>query len=149
MKVAEVMTEARVTEEPGQSVQAAAARMWSQQTGSLLVMDGDALLGIITERDVMQTVARGYDPATTPVSAVMTTTLLTVDPAADVLDAAQTMADRWVRHLPVIQDGQLLGVISQRDLVGVLAALGRGEADAEAAAHLVRDQRAHRLDGAG
>jgi CBS domain-containing protein len=69
VKVSDVMSRASVTESPADSLTAAADRMWAKQTGSLLVMDGEQLLGIITERDVMKAVARGDDLANTPVSA--------------------------------------------------------------------------------
>ena len=145
------MTRARVAESPSDSLRAAATLMWKQQTGSLLVMDGDELLGILTERDVMKAVARGSDPDTTPVSAVMTTSVITVTPQTSLPDAARHMATRWIRHLPVVAaDGQVLGLASQRDLCGVLAALG-SEADLLEipADQLVRSRRMARLEGKG
>src|SRR5579875_2419870 len=110
------MSRANVLESPADSLTQAASTMWAKQTGSLLVMDGEALVGIITERDVMKAVARGQDLAETPVSAVMTTSLLTVTPDTSLHEAARHMADRWIRHLPVVVDGQLQGIVSQRDL---------------------------------
>ena len=144
------MTRARVVESPSDSLRATATLMWKQQTGSLLVMDGDALLGIVTERDVMKAVARGSDPDTTPVSAVMTTNVISVTPDTSLPEAARHMATRWIRHLPVMADGQVLGMVSQRDLCGVLAALG-SEADLLEipADELVRSRRMARLEGKG
>ena len=141
------MTRASVTESPADPLRAAANRMWSQQTGSLLVMDGPALLGIITERDVMKAVARGADLDATPVSAVMTKTVLTVSPDTSLHEAARHMATRWIRHLPVVDDGAIVGMVSQRDLCGVLAALGAepdaGEIPAD---ELVRSRRLARIE---
>jgi CBS domain-containing protein len=150
MQVADIMTRARVAESPTDSLRAAATSMWKQQTGSLLVMDGDALLGIVTERDVMKAVARGSDIDATPVSAVMTTSVITVTPETSLPDAARHMATRWIRHLPVLADGQVVGLVSQRDLCGVLAALG-SEADLLEipADELVRSRRMTRLEGKG
>jgi CBS domain-containing protein len=144
------MTRARVVESPSDSLRATATLMWKQQTGSLLVMDGDNLLGIVTERDVMKAVARGADPETTPVSAVMTTNVITVSPSTTLPEAARHMATRWIRHLPVVADGQVMGVVSQRDLCGVLAALG-SEADLLEipADELVRSRRMARIEGKG
>jgi CBS domain-containing protein len=122
VNVSDVMSRASVTESPSDSLTAAADRMWAKQTGSLLVMDGEKLLGIITERDVMKAVARGDDLASTPVSAVMTTSVLTVTPETSLPQAARHMADRWIRHLPVVVDGAVIGMISQRDLCGAFAA---------------------------
>src|SRR3954466_11527226 len=112
MQVADVMSRASVVESPSDSLRAAATLMWKQQTGSLLVMDGDELLGIVTERDVQQVVARGSDPETTPVSAVMTTTLLTVTAAPTLPEAARHMATRSPRHLPVVADGKPNAMVS-------------------------------------
>lgn len=141
MQVAEVMTRASVTESPSEALASAAARMWGQQTGSLLVVDGPALLGILTERDVLGAVARGFDLATTPVRAVMSAPVLTVLPSLAVDEAARLMSERWVRHLPVVEDGAVLGVVSQRDLLGALVGAG-GDGAAEA---LVRERRLARL----
>jgi len=141
------MTRASVTESPADPLRAAANRMWSQQTGSLLVMDGPALLGIITERDVMKAVARGADLDATPVSAVMTKPVLTVSPDTSLHEAARHMATRWIRHLPVVDDGAIVGMVSQRDLCGVLAALGaEPEAGQIPADELVRSRRLARIE---
>jgi CBS domain-containing protein len=141
------MTRASVVDSPTDSLREAASRMWKQQTGSLLVMDGESLLGIITERDVMKAVARGADLDQTPVSAVMTSNVLTVRPDSSLPEAARHMATRWIRHLPVLDDGRVLGMVSQRDLCGVLAALG-SEADLLEipADELVRARRIARLE---
>ena len=121
MQVSEVMNRANITETAAATLRDAAGRMWKQQTGSLVVMDGTELLGIITERDIMKAVARGDDLDTTPVSAVMTRAVLTVAPEASVAEAAEHMATRWIRHLPVVSNGELVGMVSQRDLCGLLA----------------------------
>ena len=122
MQVADIMSRANVIPSTTDSLVSAADVMWSKQTGSLLVMDGDTLTGIVTERDVMKAVARGLDLAATPVSAVMTTTVLTVTPETSLASAARHMADRWIRHLPVVVDGKVVGMVSQRDLCGAFAA---------------------------
>ena len=124
VQVAEVMNRTNLTESPSATLRDAASRMWKQQTGSLVITEGAEILGIITERDIMKAVARGDDLDATPVSAVMTRTVLTVTPDASIAEAAQHMATRWIRHLPVVDDGRLLGMVSQRDLCAVLARLG-------------------------
>lgn len=123
MRVADIMTNASVTESPSDSLRSAADTMWRQQTGSLLVMDGDDLVGIITERDVMKAVGQGRPADSTPVSDVMTRDVLTITPDTTAHEAARHMAARWIRHLPVVDSGRVVGVVSQRDLVGVFAAL--------------------------
>lgn len=148
MQVADVMTSASVTESPHDSLRSAAETMWKQQTGSLLVMDGDRLIGIITERDVMKAVARGRDVDATPVSEIMTRDVLTVSPQASLHEAARQMAARWIRHLPVVDGGAVTGVVSQRDLVGIFAALVQDETGGTALAsdELVRSQRLARIE---
>jgi CBS domain-containing protein len=148
VKVSDVMTEAAVTDRADESLGQAAKRMWEQQTGSILLVDGDRLLGILTERDVLQAVAEGRE-LSTPVSEVMSKDLVTVDPSTTLRDAARIMADRWIRHLPVIDHDRLVGVVSQRDLAGVLAgALNEPEALQQLieSSALPRDRRLERIE---
>jgi CBS domain-containing protein len=124
VQVSEIMNRTNLTESSRATLRDAASRMWKQQTGSLVITEGADILGIITERDIMKAVARGDDLDATPVSAVMTRSVLTVAPDTSVAEAAQHMATRWIRHLPVVSNGELVGMLSQRDLCGVLARTG-------------------------
>src|SRR5258708_34203383 len=108
------MTNASVTESPSDSLRSAADTMWRQQTGSLLVMASDDLVGIITERDVMKAVAQGRDVDTTPVSDVMTGDVLTISPDTTAHEAPRHTAARGNRHLPVGADGRGGGGGAQR-----------------------------------
>ena len=96
-----------------------AARMMNERKiGSLLVMDGDRLIGIITERDMLQRVlVPRRDPAVTPVDEVMTTELVCCYPHTTLDEARGVLKNRRIRHLPVLDgDEQLLGLISIGDL---------------------------------
>ncbi len=147
MQVQDVMTEASVTESATDSLRSAAERMWRQQTGSLLVTDGGRLVGIITERDVLRAVALGADPDRSSVDEVMTAEVFTVRPDMPLQDAAREMARRWIRHLPVVQGGQLLGVVSMRDVTGIFAALSPGKVNVEHEFdQLVRKRRLARIE---
>ena len=149
MKVSEIMTEAAVTDRADDTLHEAARKMWEQQTGSLLVMDGDELLGIITERDILRAVATGRPLDETRVSDAMTKDVETVPPAMTLRDAAALMAEKWIRHLPVVERGTVVGIISQRDLAGVLAgALNEPEALQQLvnASQLAREQRLRRIE---
>jgi CBS domain-containing protein len=147
VQVRDVMTEATVTDSASDTLRAAAERMWRHQTGSLLVMDGGRLLGIITERDLLRAVALGADPASSTVDEAMTTEVFTVPPDMDLREAAREMAARWIRHLPVTDGGQVLGVVSMRDVTGVFAALAPGSVRVEHEFdQLVRERRLARIE---
>jgi CBS domain-containing protein len=83
---------------------------------SVVVMDGDRLSGIVTERDLVNLVAEGKDPRTTTLGERMTRDLDTVGPRTDIAEAAEHMARLKIRHLPVVDQGKLVGIISIRDL---------------------------------
>ena len=148
MKITEIMTKAAVTDRPDDSLEAAARKMWDQQTGSLLVTDGEDLVGIVTERDILRAVGTAI-PLDTPLSAVMTKDLITVDPGTSLREAARIMTEKWIRHLPVLEGGKLVGVVSQRDLAGVLAgALNEPESLHRLieSSELVRERRLKRIE---
>ena len=149
MRVSEIMTSAAVIDQSDDTLAEAAAKMWRQQTGSLLVMDGEDLVGIITERDVLKAVAQSVRPQDVRISEVMSKDLVTVGPGTSLREAAKIMADRWIRHLPVVDSGKLVGVLSQRDLAGVLAgALNEPDALQQLveASELVRERRLKRIE---
>jgi CBS domain-containing protein len=120
VRISEIMTPAAVTDRPDDTLRQAAGKMRQQQTGSLLVLDGEDLVGIVTERDVLKAVATDV-PLDTPISEVMSKDLITVEPGTSLREAARIMSERWIRHLPVLEGGRLVGIVSQRDLAGVLA----------------------------
>lgn len=121
MKVSDVMTPAVVVDVADDTLADAAAKMREQQTGSLLIMDGERLVGIFTERDLLKSVGRGQDPKNTSLKDVMATDLITIPPDVTLHDAAALMTSKWIRHLPVVEGEKVVGVLSQRDLVGVFA----------------------------
>lgn len=145
--VADIMTEAAVTDATGAPLTRAAELMWRQQTGSLVIVEGGEIVGVVTERDVLRTVASGQDISKVLVGDVMTPDVITTTPDTSVRDAARTMAQHWIRHLPVVDEGRLVGIISQRDVTGVFAALvhASGAPDIETDS-LVRDQRLARIE---
>jgi CBS domain-containing protein len=147
VQVRDVMTQATVTESRHDSLRTAAERMWRQQTGSLIISDDGELAGIITERDVLRAVALGADPDKTSVDEAMTAEVYTVPPDMQLQDAAREMAARWIRHLPIVADGELLGVVSMRDVTGVFAAMGGGQVRVEHEFdQLVRERRLARIE---
>src|SRR5688500_16968330 len=103
MKISEIMTKATVTDAADDSLAEAAARMWNAQTGSLLVMEGENLLGIVTERDLLRAIANGQDPKTVRLKDVMRTDVITAGPQTTLKEAANIMATKWIRHLPICE----------------------------------------------
>jgi CBS domain-containing protein len=149
MKISEIMTKAAVNDSAEDTLTEAARRMHEQQTGSLLVMDGEQLVGIITERDMLKAIARGLDPTKTPIKDVMTTDVVTITPETRLKEAAHLMATKWIRHLPVVDERGVVGIVSQRDLTGVLAeALNEPEAlhSLVESSSLVRERRLKRIE---
>src|SRR5687767_10957794 len=113
MKVSDLMTQAAVTDAADDTLAEAAAKMRAQQTGSLLIMEGSSLAGIVTERDVLKVVGEGQDPKSVSLRDVMTKDPVTVDPDSSIQEAAKIMFDKWFRHLPVTTgDGKVVGIIS-------------------------------------
>ena len=121
MKISQIMTQAAVTDSADDTLTEACDKMRHAQTSSLLVMDGDRLIGIVTERDVVKLVAHGGDPKDTRLKDIMTTDIVTIGPMTTLKEAAEIMAGKWIRHLPIVEGRKVVGMISQRDLTGVLA----------------------------
>ena len=91
--------------------------MATRRIGAILVVEKGKLAGIFTERDALvRVIAKGVDPKTTTVAEVMTRNPDTIQPTESVQTALDLMAERGYRHLPVIDDGKLYGIISIRDL---------------------------------
>jgi CBS domain-containing protein len=102
---------------PESTVQDAVRQMNRERVGALLVMVGDTIVGIFTERDLLsRVVAEDRSPAQTLVGDVMTTEIVAVKPTRTVGEAMQIVSEKRVRHLPVVEDGRLLGIISSGDL---------------------------------
>jgi CBS domain-containing protein len=104
--------------QPADTVLKAANLMNERNIGGVVVLEGDRLVGIFTERDVLRrVVAQGRDPATTAVAEVMTSSVITCPPELSIDDCAALMTTRAVRHLPVQDGAGLAGVVTIRDLL--------------------------------
>jgi CBS domain-containing protein len=103
---------------PDDSVHDALKLMADKNVGAVLVMDSDRLVGILSERDYARKVIfKGKLPEDTPVREIMTEKVLWVRPDQTVEECMALMTDKRVRHLPVIEDDELIGVISIGDVV--------------------------------
>ena len=117
MKVSDLHQHELYTAQADESLDEAADRMSWHQVGALPVFDGQRLVGIITERDLIAAMAEGADASTTPVSDYMTPGPEVLGPDSELSDAAQVMLELGIRHLPILQRGRLVGVLSMRDLL--------------------------------
>ena len=118
MLVRDMMNRDVKTIEPDSTVQEAAAKMSKHSIGSLIVIKGGSLQGIITERDIMaKVVAKALDSSRTKVSAVMTKEVVMIAPERDVGDAAEVMIERGIKKLPVIKGDKLVGIVTSMDIV--------------------------------
>lgn len=104
-----------LTMTPAATVQEACAAMYKRRVGAVLVVEGQKLLGIFTGRDAVQALAVGLDPRATRVGQVMTAEPCCLSPHDHAEDALRLMADGGFRHLPVVEDGHLLGIVSRYD----------------------------------
>ncbi len=103
---------------PDQPVLAAIQMMADNSVGALLVMDRGELAGILSERDYARNVIlKGRSSAATPVREIMTTRVLSVTPGDTVHRCMRLMTDKHIRHLPVIEGGKVVGMLSIGDLV--------------------------------
>jgi CBS domain-containing protein len=114
--VGEIMTGSVFSIEPTMTVAEAATVMGERKIGSALVMDGDNLAGIFTERDIVRALGEHFDAAGHPVSEWMTADPMTVPPDTPTKEALQTMLERGFRHLPVAEGDRVVGIVSMRDL---------------------------------
>ncbi len=106
---------------PGASVFDAIKLMADQVVGSLLVMDNGELLGIVTERDyARKVILKGRSSENTRVSEIMTADVFTTSGAATVKACMELMTDKRIRHLPVVDDNEVIGMISIGDLVSAI-----------------------------
>ena len=117
MKISEIMTTEIKKATPDNTLADIAAMMRDEDVGALPVVQDGELRGIVTDRDiVVRAIAEGKEPTTTTVQEVLSQELESVEPDDDVEDAADLMASRQIRRLPVVQRGKLIGMVSLGDI---------------------------------
>ena len=117
MKVSDLRPHELFTAQAEETLEAAADRMSWHQVSALPVLEGQRLVGIVTERDLTAALAEGADAEVTPVSDYMTPAPEVLRPDNELADAAHLMLELGIRHLPVVRSGQLIGVLSMRDVL--------------------------------
>jgi CBS domain-containing protein len=116
--IRDVMTSDPQSVAPSATVAEAARLMRDNDIGSLPVVEGGKVVGVVTDRDIaVRAVAEGKDPQNTKVGDVRSTDIVTVDPQQDLAEALRLMARHQVRRLPVVEeDGRLVGIVAQADV---------------------------------
>ncbi len=107
---------------PETSIREGVRIMRDQDIGAILVMDGQRLAGIVTERDFARRFVPGETSPDAPIHTIMTERVLGVRPNQSISDCMRLMSERHVRHLPVVRDQEIVGMVSIRDVVEHLVA---------------------------
>jgi len=115
--VKDIMTKDVVSISVDSSVFDVAEVMSSNQLGSLVIMDGEVPVGIVTERDIVRWVCAKKLLGETKVSEIMSKSLITIDPDASIKDAARLMSINKIRRLPVLEQNRLVGIVVASDFV--------------------------------
>jgi CBS domain-containing protein len=121
MNVSDLMSKPSCFVDGETTLAEATTMMGEQRVGSALVMEGDHLAGILTERDIVRAMSTAHDAPARPVIEWMTKHPITVTGDTAVRDALRTMVEGGFRHLPVVDGDAVVGVLSMRDVAKALA----------------------------
>ena len=116
MPVRDVMTKVVRTIEGGRSLEDSLRIMVGNDIGCVVVVEKEAPVGIFTERDVLRRAGEGQDRLSLAMKDVMSKPLVTIAPTATIWDAIEAMNGNKIRHLPVVDGGALVGILTQKDL---------------------------------
>jgi len=119
IKVQDVMAKGIVTIGPTETVKKACQIMAKHDLSGLTVTEKGKYIGVITQGDLIVMIANGKDPASAKVKEIMGRKLLSIDPSADISQAATMMVENEIKRLPVLRNGKLVGVITQTDIVKI------------------------------
>ena len=116
MQLADLMLTDVLAVSPYTTIADAARRMIARETGAAVVIEDDDLVGVISERDLIRAIPDACSPET-PVSERMTRHVMTASPGTSVPEAMAIMIEGRFRHLPIVDSGRVLGIVSMRDLM--------------------------------
>jgi len=115
--IKDLMTSNPKSCEPSTTVVDAAKVMAQEDVGPVPIVEGGRLVGLVTDRDlVVRVLAEGKDPSSTTIGEIASADLTTVTPDTDLTEALELMSASQVRRLPVVEDGQLVGIVAQADV---------------------------------
>jgi CBS domain-containing protein len=116
--VTTVMHRSTVSVRPDTTLRQVAETLAREEVGAVVVKGAEGLAGIVSERDLVRALAEGLDPDSERAADVMTFELLSVESIVSIDEVARTMLDGGIRHLPVVDAGGPVGIVSIRDLLG-------------------------------
>jgi len=119
IKVIDAMTKKPISVTQDDTIRNCTQLMLNKHVGSLLVKEGEKLLGFLTERDLVRMISMGVDPNTTRVKQIMTKKIVAISPEKDIYDAIVLMNKENVRRLPVIINNKIIGLITVRDILTI------------------------------
>jgi CBS domain-containing protein len=119
MLVKDVMNKNVVVAKDSATVREASRVMKNYDIGSLVVLKGTDIIGIVTERDIVNSVASSKDPDVTEISEVMSKKVVTVSPEQTIEEAVDLMVEHKIKKLPVVEAGKIKGIITASDIVVV------------------------------
>jgi CBS domain-containing protein len=120
MRIESIASPLPVVAESSESLATAARRMWAHEIGALPIVDRGTLVGILTERDLVTAMALGSG-VNAAVAAHMTSFPATANPGEDTVAVARRMLDLGVRHMPLVDGGRVVGMLSATDMLTVVA----------------------------
>ncbi|HIH36437.1 MAG TPA: CBS domain-containing protein [Methanocellales archaeon] len=124
MSVREIMTREVITAEKDMKASEAGERMIKQKIGSLIVTEMGDPIGVVTERDlVLKIISKDMKPSSVTLKDIMTQPLITIEPDESVSEAARKMVRLNIRRLPVIENGKLVGIVTDTDMIAVSSEL--------------------------
>jgi CBS domain-containing protein len=121
MNVGDLMSKPSCFVDPETTLAEATTMMGEQRVGSALILEGERLQGILTERDIVRAMSTAHDAPMRPVIEWMTKRPTTTTPATPVREALRTMVEGGFRHLPVTDGDAVVGILSMRDIAKALA----------------------------
>jgi len=118
-----------ITVGPHESIRAALGLLAQHNIGALVVVDGPGPVGIVSERDIVRALARTESILIQPIASIMTREVIIGTPQDDLIAVGNTMTERRIRHLPVVEGGRLVGIVSIGDVVKAQRDQYQGEVD--------------------
>jgi len=114
------MTEQPITISKDLTLKEAALLMQKKHVGALIIKEKGKIMGIMTEKDmVRKAIAKGKDPSKTKTKEIMNTSVNKIQPDVDIFDALKKMSDLNIRHLPVVQDNKMIGLLTLKDILKI------------------------------